>query len=118
MELSHDLEAQSIVLKTDSFDDLLKRIRAVTRREIPGPDFAERAELSRRTAYRALPLSPVQLAIFHRLAAGLSVKETACALNLTVKSVEGHKFRLMRKLGVRDRATLVRLAIRQGLMDP
>ena len=45
------------------------------------------------------------------LADGLSVKEVASRLERSVKTVEVHKYNLMRKLGVHDRAGLVRYAI-------
>jgi len=37
------------------------------------------------------------------LAEGESVKEIACDLNLSVKTVEAHKFNLMRKLDIHTR---------------
>ena len=45
------------------------------------------------------------------LAEGNSVKEIACDLNLSVKTVEAHKFNLMRKLDIHNKAQLVQYAI-------
>ena len=51
------------------------------------------------------------------LAEGASLKEIAGQLNLSVKTVDAHKYNLMRKLDVHDRTGLVRYAIRTKLID-
>ena len=51
------------------------------------------------------------------LADGLSVKEVASRLDRSVKTVEVHKYNLMRKLGVHDRAGLVKYAIAHRLVQ-
>jgi hypothetical protein len=45
-------------------------------------------------------------------------KEIAWRLGLSVKTVESHQIRLMRKLDIHETATLVRYAIRRGLTPP
>ena len=50
------------------------------------------------------------------LADGLSVKEVAARLGRSAKTAEVHKYNLMRKLGVHDRAGLVRYAIAHRLV--
>ncbi len=45
---------------------------------------------------------------------GHSNKEIAAQLHLSVKTIEGHKTRLMDKLGLQSRADLVRFALRRG----
>ena len=50
------------------------------------------------------------------LAEGLSVKEVAARLGRSAKTAEVHKYNLMRKLGVHDRAGLVRYAIAHRLV--
>ena len=50
------------------------------------------------------------------LADGLSVKEVAARLGRAVKTAEVHKYNLMRKLGVHDRAGLVKYAIAHRLV--
>jgi DNA-binding NarL/FixJ family response regulator len=42
----------------------------------------------------------------------------ASKLKLSKKSIDGHKYRMMRKLNVKDRVLLSRLAIREGLIQP
>ncbi len=50
------------------------------------------------------------------LAEGNSVKEIACQLNLSVKTVEAHKFNLMRKLDIHNKAQLVQYAIQKKII--
>jgi len=49
---------------------------------------------------------------------GLTVREIAQRMNLSAKSVDSLKYRLMKRLNLHDRVGLVRLAIREGLIDP
>jgi DNA-binding NarL/FixJ family response regulator len=51
------------------------------------------------------------------LADGLSVKEVAARLGRSMKTAEVHKYNLMRKLGVHDRAGLVKYAIAHRLIQ-
>jgi two-component system response regulator NreC len=50
------------------------------------------------------------------LADGFSSKELAARLNLSVKTVDAHKYNLMRKLDIHNRADLVKYAIRKKLV--
>lgn len=50
------------------------------------------------------------------LALGRSVKEIAFELNISAKTVETHRAQIMERLGLRDLASLVRYAIRNGLI--
>jgi DNA-binding NarL/FixJ family response regulator len=54
--------------------------------------------------------------ILKLLAEGNSVKEVASLLNLSVKTVEAHKFNLMRKLGIHNKAQLVQYAIQKKVL--
>jgi DNA-binding NarL/FixJ family response regulator len=49
---------------------------------------------------------------------GKSTKEAAAVLGISVKTAECHRSRLMRKLDVHETASLVRHAIRRGLVQP
>jgi DNA-binding NarL/FixJ family response regulator len=50
------------------------------------------------------------------LAEGLSVKEIAYRLKLSVKTVEAHKYNLMKKIDVHDRTELVKYALRKRVI--
>ena len=54
--------------------------------------------------------------VLKMLAEGNSVKEVACDLNLSVKTVEAHKFNLMRKLDIHNKAQLVQYAIQKKII--
>jgi len=61
-------------------------------------------------------LTPRERETIKFLAEGLSVKEIAVHLNLSVKTVEAHKFNLMRKLDIHNKAQLVQFAIKQKII--
>ena len=57
-----------------------------------------------------------ELEILKFLAEGNSVKEIAGVLNLSVKTIEAHKFNLMRKLNIHNKAQLVQYAIQKKVI--
>ena len=61
-------------------------------------------------------LTPRERAVLHQIADGLSSKEIATALGVSLKTVESHRSNLMQKLGIHKVSGLVRLAIREGLV--
>lgn len=61
-------------------------------------------------------LSDREREILVMLAEGESLKEVATHLNLSVKTVDAHKYNIMKKLDVHDRTELIRFAIRQKLI--
>ena len=63
-------------------------------------------------------LTPREREISVLIAQSHSSKEVAGRLNISIKTAENHRANLMRKLGVRDVAGLVRFVVRQGLVDP
>jgi len=56
-------------------------------------------------------LTPREREVLERAAQGLHAKEIAAALGISPRTVEVHKTRIMEKLGVRNVAELVRIAI-------
>jgi len=54
--------------------------------------------------------------ILKMLAEGRSVKEIATGFELSVKTIEAHKFNLMRKLDIHNKAQLVHYAIRKKII--
>ena len=63
-------------------------------------------------------LTPREREIAVLIAQSHSSKEVAGRLHISIKTAENHRANLMRKLGVRDVAGLVRFVVRQGLVDP
>lgn len=62
-------------------------------------------------------LTARQIEVLILLALGRSVKEIAFELQLSAKTVETHRAQIMARLGLRDIASLVRYAIRTGLIS-
>ena len=65
---------------------------------------------------RISTLTPREREILKLLAEGNSVKEIAVLLGLSVKTVEAHKFNLMRKLDIHNKAQLVTYAIQKKII--
>jgi DNA-binding NarL/FixJ family response regulator len=65
---------------------------------------------------RMSTLTPREREILKLLAEGNSVKEIAVILGLSVKTVEAHKFNLMRKLDIHNKAQLVTYAIQKKII--
>jgi DNA-binding NarL/FixJ family response regulator len=61
-------------------------------------------------------LSERQREVFQLLASGLSSREIAARLGLSVKTIETHRANVMKRLGVRNLAELVRAAVRLGVV--
>jgi len=62
-------------------------------------------------------LTPRQREILQLIAEGRSTKEIASDLNLSAKTVETHRAQLMERLNIYDVASLVRYAMRVGLIQ-
>jgi PAS domain S-box-containing protein len=52
------------------------------------------------------------------IAAGKSTKEAAANLGISYKTADSHRSRILEKLGVHETASMVRYAIRAGLIEP
>jgi PAS domain S-box-containing protein len=52
------------------------------------------------------------------IAQGNSTKETASQLGISYKTADSHRSRILEKLGVHETASMVRYAIRAGLIEP
>jgi len=61
-------------------------------------------------------LSPRQLQVLKLIAEGRTTKQIALALNISIKTVETHRTRLMERLEIYEVASLVRFAIKSGLI--
>jgi DNA-binding NarL/FixJ family response regulator len=55
--------------------------------------------------------------VFHLIVEGMTTKEIARRLDISVKTAENHRARVLDKLDVRNTAELVRYALRRGLLD-
>jgi PAS domain S-box-containing protein len=62
------------------------------------------------------PLTAREIQVLGLVAEGKSTKEIGALLNISYKTVDSHRGRIMEKLGVHETASLVRYAIRQGIV--
>ncbi len=63
-------------------------------------------------------LTPRQREILQLLVEGRTAKEIGAVLGISARTVESHKYELMRALGLQRSAELVQLAVRHGLVEP
>ncbi|MCJ8499140.1 response regulator [Desulfatitalea alkaliphila] len=62
-------------------------------------------------------LSTRELQVLRRLALGHTNREIASAYNISIKTVDTYRFRLLKKLNLRNNAELSRFAIQNGLIE-
>ncbi len=62
-------------------------------------------------------LSTRELQVLRRLALGHTNREIASAYNISIKTVDTYRFRLLKKLDLRNNAELSRFAIQNGLIE-
>lgn len=123
--------ASSNVLKDAETAEMERALRTVMRGEIylcarvftqlvesylkrgPGPA----SQTSGAPASDDVQLTARQREILQCIATGHATKETALRLGISPKTVEAHRAHLMERPGMRDIASLVRYAIRIGLID-
>jgi two-component system response regulator NreC len=109
------------VLKSQATTDLVQAIQEVCRGGIYlSPNIAGAvvdAYLSK-TEISPDPLTSRERQVLQLVGEGKSSKEVAQLLGITPKTAESHRARLMRKLDIHETASLVRYAIRSGLVEP
>lgn len=114
--------ASGYLLKDCAFEELVSAIRAVVIGQtymspgITGPviqDYLRR--LSDPDHSAASLLTPREREVLQLLAEGQTTKQMAGRLNVSVKTVETHRRRLMEKLRIFSVAELTKYAIREGL---
>jgi DNA-binding NarL/FixJ family response regulator len=66
---------------------------------------------------RASLLTNREMEVLRYIARGLSKKEIAKTMHLSVKTVENHSASIMSRLDIHDRVELTRFAIREGLIE-
>ncbi len=62
-------------------------------------------------------LTPREREVVKMIAEGNSAREIAGVLGLSVKTVEAHRFNLMRKLDIHNKAQLVTYAIQKRIVN-
>jgi two-component system response regulator NreC len=117
--------AAGFISKSAAANELTQGIRAVYQGDsFLSPPIARMLLDSYKTgAGRMKPKDPYELLtdrereVLKLLAEGRSTHEIAELLVITPKTVEGHKTRLMMKLGIHGRVDIVKYALRKGIID-
>jgi two-component system, NarL family, response regulator NreC len=116
-----EAKVKGYVLKSQVASDLVHALREVARGGIYLSPGVSRAVLE---AYHSKaekpfdPLSARERQVLQLIAEGRSTKDVACLLGISVKTAESHRSRLMQKLDIHETASLVRYAVRRGLIQP
>lgn len=114
--------AVGYLLKDSATAEMRLALEAVLRgerylsRAISAEAVAGRLAASARSPDSLERLTPRQREVLQLLAEGKSTKEAAFVLKLSAKTVETHRTQLMDRLNIHDVASLVRYAIRAGVV--
>ena len=109
------------ILKTKAAEELVEAIQEVSRGKLyltPGVSEAVVQAYLAKTELPPEPLSPREREVLQLVAEGKTTKEVAVVLGISVKTAESHRTRIMEKLDIHETASLVRYAIRRGLVQP
>jgi two-component system response regulator NreC len=118
--------ARGYVLKSDAGRDLLLALEAMRRNTLflsPAvgdmllSQFRGKEKHGKRLT-RFQQLTPREREVLQLLAEAKSNKEVAQVLGISLKTVDAHRSKIMSKLGLHSVAELVRVAIREGVIEP
>ena len=110
---------QGYVLKKQAVTDLVQAIQEVCGGNVylsPGVSAAV-LEACGSKKYHGDLLTSREKEVLQLVAEGKTTKEIAALLGVSVKTVESHRTHVMRKLDIHETASLVRYAIRRGLIE-
>jgi DNA-binding NarL/FixJ family response regulator len=117
--------ARGLVLKSDADRDLLEAVDAVARKRhffttrlselvlggyLAGPAAKDKVKS------KVAQLTERECEVVRLLADGMSSKEAATRLQISIRTVESHRINISRKLGFNSIAKLVHYAIRHGIV--
>ena len=108
------------VLKSQVASDLIQAIQQVLRGQVylsPGISAAVMAAVQSKGQRPADPLTARERQVLQLIAEGKSTKDVASLLGVSVKTAESHRSRLMQKLDIHETASLVRYAVKRGLVQ-
>lgn len=112
--------ASGYVLKEDAFDQVVNAINAIQEgKEYISPSITSAAAEQFLTADSPLfpeVLTKTEKIVLQHIAEGLSNKEVARALDISVRTVETHRAHILKKLKIKNTAGLVQYAIKHGLI--
>lgn len=111
---------KGFVTKTHAAEDLVQAIRhALQGKTYLSPELSQivfEAMQTKNDPHHD-PLTPRERQVLQLVAEGKTTKESARLLNISAKTAETHRARIMEKLNIHETAGLVRYAIRRGLIQ-
>jgi two-component system response regulator NreC len=116
-----DAGVKGYVLKNQVASDLLEAIRQVSRGQVylsPGVSRGVMEAYHSKSEKSKSSLTLRERQVLQLIAEGKSTKDVASLLGISVKTAESHRTRLMNKLDIHETASLVRYAVRQGMVEP
>ena len=117
-----DAGARGFVLKSDAGRELIGAVEALLEHKLSlsskVSEILLRSYLSKPPQQEAGKLTVREEETLELLAEGKSNPEIAEALHISVKTVEAHKARVMKKLNLRNMGELIRYALRKGIIAP
>lgn len=112
--------ARGYVLKSQASVDLIRAIQEILNGDVyisPGVAGSVVDAYLGKSHVDADPLTPRERQILQLVAEGKTTKEIANLLNVSFKTAESHRNRIMKKLDIHNVTGLVHYAIRSGLMQ-
>jgi two-component system response regulator NreC len=109
------------VVKTQAAEDLVLAVEQVCNGSLylsPGVSQVVTQAYLKKTEPVAEPLTQRERQVLQLVAEGKTTKEVARLLEISVKTAESHRTRVMEKLDIHEIAGLVRYAIRRGMIQP
>ena len=116
-----EIGVRGYVLKHQVANDLIQAIQQVSRGLVylsPGVSGAVMEAYRQRSEKPKDPLTGRERQVLQLIAEGKSTKDVASLLDISVKTAESHRTRLMHKLDIHETASLVRYAVRRGIVKP
>jgi DNA-binding NarL/FixJ family response regulator len=113
--------AKGYLLKSEASRHLVAAVESLAAHQLFFSPQAERLLKSFRAKTGRGPsnnLSPRERAVIQLIVEGHTNNQIGALLNLAPKTVETHRAKAMRKMGVNTLAGLVRYAVRNGLIEP
>jgi DNA-binding NarL/FixJ family response regulator len=115
--------AAGYLLKHAATTELLKAVRELAAGGVHFGPYAAKVLADQVQQPQRMPADPYgelsarEREVLHLMADGLTTKEISKKLEISVKTAENHRGRVLAKLGLRNSAELVRYAMRKRLVD-